>query len=124
MAKKIAENIKTLLTHKRTFVKNGRLIEKPFIPVLQNVGDQEVLFIHEIVKKKYGATFTIDLIKLYEEEAFIHFRGTFNIEEPQNYQGKGTIYLDSDTYEILWDNLERLLERKVESRISKLLPQE
>lgn len=120
MAKKFSPEIEELLTKKRVFVDDkGKRVEREFVPVIQNVRDEEVLYLFELVSKRYGRTFTIDLIKNIPEEKFVYFRGTFALP---NYNGKGTLYFDSETYEIVFDNLIRLMKRLEEAKMAELLP--
>lgn len=117
MARVISEKVKKILTKERTYEQNGKSFKRPFKAVLQNVSDEEVLYIYELVAKSYGEKFTVDLVKNIPEENFIYFRGTFNIDE---YSGKGTIYFDSETYEIVFNNLSRIMEKRARKKINNL----
>ena len=61
MAKKIPDKIQYLFTKKRKFIsENGKVVEKDFKPILQNINEEEVLYIYEKISGQYGKTFTID----------------------------------------------------------------
>ena len=120
MAKKISPEVEELLTRKRVFTdNNGKVVERDFVPIVQNVKDEEIMYLYELVSKRYGRTFTIDLVKNIPEERFIYFRGTFKLP---NYNGKGTFYFDSASYEIVFDNLTRILKILEEEKMAELLP--
>lgn len=128
----IPERIEPLFTKRRVFNENGKVKVKEFKPLLQikkpHISDvnkreesiiQEVLYLHDIVMQRYGNIFTIDMIKSIPEEKIINFRATFKNKD--NKYVKGTIIFDSDTFDILFDNFERLLKRKEEKLMEKLV---
>lgn len=122
MAKKLSKEVEKLLTYKRVFIdERGKRVERDFVPIIQNIGEQEILYLYEVISQKYGRTFTIDLIKNIPEEKFIYFRGTFILP---TYTGKGTFYCDPESYEIVFDNLARLLTKAEEEKMAALLPAE
>ena len=116
---KIPESTKELFTKHRIFKNNGRTIVKEFKPIIQNINKQEILYLHDIVSKKYGHHFTIDLIKRIPEEHIIYFRGTFEVAEYETL--KGTFYFDSDTFEVIFDNFERILKKLEEEKMVELI---
>ena len=118
MGNKIPPSVAHLFTQRRIFKDDDKTRIKDFRPLIQGVNREEILYIKDIVASRYGQTFTIDLIKRIPEERFIYFRGTFNFE---GYEGKGTVYLNDDTFEIIFDNLERILKMKEEKIMTEFI---
>ena len=114
----IPESVENLFTKRRVFSENGKTIVKPFKPLVHKVNKEEILYIHDIVKAKYGEAFTVDLVKRIDEEGVIFFRGTFDIP---GHTGKGTIYFDNNTFEVVFDNLDRLLKKAEEEKMTQLI---
>lgn len=116
---KIREDLTGMFTHSRVFVDGKRKKIKPFKPFVENASEEEVVYIHDILRKIVGRfPFTIDYIKRIREERIIHCRITVKTDE----QGiKGLFILDSDSFDILFDNYNRLIKSIEEDRIKKLL---
>lgn len=116
--KSLPTEIQHLFTKKRVFNDKNRVNVKEFKPFLQKISKEEVLFMYDNLVKKYGKCFTIDFIKRIPEEKIIYFRATFEIGE---FHGKGMILFDEDTFEELFNNLERLIMLEEQKKIKELI---
>lgn len=116
----IPKEIEHLFTKERVIYnhKMEAVKRKYFKPLVQKVTKQEIIILYDKVIEKYGKTFTIDIIKNIPEESMVVFRGTFDFPY---YKGKGTIYFDSDNFEIMFDNLERLIKLTEQEKMGDLI---
>ena len=116
--KTLPNEIQHLFTKQRVFNDKNKVNIKEFKPFVQKISKEEVLFMYDHISKKYGKNFTIDFIKRIPEEKIIYFRATFKIGE---FSGKGMILFDEETFEELFNNLERLIRLEEQKKIQELI---